>query len=84
MIKAMRVVKGQRHTVDSAPIDLSSFLFTPIGPTIPEIQLFKNLTLKIQGRGFGQDHKSTLKRVTPLARPRSVYKSDVEHCFLEF
>ena len=36
------------------PMDLLLFHFTPISPAIPEIQLSKNLTLKIQGQGPGQ------------------------------
>ena len=35
------------------PIDSHSFCSMPIGPPIPEIEHFRNLTLKIQGQGHG-------------------------------
>ena len=36
-----------------------SFFSMPIGQPIPEIQLFKHLTLKIQGQGHGWDKKNS-------------------------
>ena len=57
-VKVMGVVKGKCRTVGPISYQLTSFHFTSIRPTIPEIQLFWNLTLKhprsrwnIQGQG---------------------------------
>ena len=44
--KVMCVVKGHGHTVGQYLINLLPFWFTPIRPTIPEIELFRNLTLR--------------------------------------
>ena len=52
-VKSM-VVKGQGHTVSSATNGLFLFIFTSINPAIPEIQPFKNFTLKIQGHDLGK------------------------------
>ena len=54
MAKAMNAVKGQGQTVGSTTNRFTSFCFPSIGHVIPEIQLFKKLTLKIQGQGHGQ------------------------------
>ena len=56
----MGVVKGEGHIVCRATTDLLLFHFTSIRLPIPEIQLFQNLTLKIQGQGhtWGQGSRS--------------------------
>ena len=45
-VKVMGVVKGQGHTTAQYHINSLRFHFTLIRPTIPEIGLFRNLTLK--------------------------------------
>ena len=47
-VKVMGVVKGQGHTICPVSNQINSprFHFTSIRPTIPEIELFRNLTLK--------------------------------------
>ena len=44
-------VKVQSHKVGEHPINSHPFRSMSIGPPIPEIQHFQNLTLKIQGQG---------------------------------
>ena len=44
----LKVTTWVQHSIDSHPFNSMS-----IGHPIPEIQLFQNLTLKIQGRGHG-------------------------------
>ena len=46
----LKVTKKVYHPIDSYP-----FRSMSIGPPIPGIQLFQNLTLKIQGQGHGWD-----------------------------
>ena len=53
MVKAMHVVKGQGH-IDGSATNWFTFRFTWVSPAIPVIQLFKKLTLKIQGQGHDQ------------------------------
>ena len=45
-VKVMGVVKRQGHTVGQYHLNSLPVHFTSIRPTIPEIQLFRNLTLK--------------------------------------
>ena len=45
-VKVMSVVKGKVIQSAQYPINLLPFHFTSITPTVPEIQLFLNLTLK--------------------------------------
>ena len=51
----LKVTTWVQHSIDSHPFDSMS-----IGHPIPEIRLFQNLTLKIQGQGhgWGQSWKS--------------------------
>ena len=44
----LKVTTWVKHSIDSHPFDSMS-----IGHPIPEIQLFQNVTLKIQGQGYG-------------------------------
>ena len=53
--KQVWLPKGQGHIVDPTSCPFCSML---INPPIPEIQLFQNLTLKIQGQGRGRGQSS--------------------------
>ena len=50
-VKVMGEVTVQSHNVGLHPIDSHPFRSMSIGPPIPEIQHFQNLTLKIKGQG---------------------------------
>ena len=54
----MGVVKGQDHTVSLVSNWFASFLFHINQISIPEIQLFWNLTLNIKGQGHGWGQRS--------------------------
>ena len=47
----MGEVKVKSHNVSLTSYRLTSLWFMSIDPPIPGIQLFQNLTLKIQGQG---------------------------------
>ena len=53
MIKDLCGVKGQGHIVGSA-IKLLPICFTSVGHAIPEMEVFTDLSFKIQGLGHGQ------------------------------
>ena len=50
-VKVMGEVTVQSHNVGLTSYRLTSFRSMSIGPPIPEIQHFQNLTLKIKGQG---------------------------------
>ena len=52
-VKVMGEVDIESHKVDVTSYRLTSLSSMSIGHIIPEIRLFQNLTLKIQGQGHG-------------------------------
>ena len=52
-VKVMGEVDIESHKVDVTSYRLTSLSSMSIGHPIPEIRLFQNLTLKIQGQGHG-------------------------------
>ena len=55
-VKVMGEVTVQSHNVGLASYWLKPYRSVSIGPPIPEIQHFQNLTLKIKGQGHGRGH----------------------------
>ena len=51
-------VKGQDYIAGSATNKFTSFCFTSMGSAIPEMQLFKTLTTKIQRQGYRQGQRN--------------------------